>query len=96
MSYVRGGGVRCKPCANNAVAEQDQQQSFLRAYHEVKNTHVWVASREACDLCGAGPCDCGSKRCDECRAGVQTKQCDETQHCVCKIELLSPFPGVRR
>ena len=24
---------------------------------------------------------------------VQTKQCDETQHCVCKVELLSPFPG---
>ena len=70
------GSVRCKPCAAGTTTEQDQQQSLLRAYHDVKGLHTWAASKDDCDLCGAGPCGCGSKHCDECRAGVQTKQCD--------------------
>ena len=67
--------VRCKPCATTIDAEQEQQQSFMRAYHEVKNSHVWTASKEECDLCGRGPCDCGGKHCDDCRADVKTEQC---------------------
>ena len=70
------GLVQCKPCAINTTAEQDHHQSFLRAYHEVRNTHTWAASQQGCDLCGKGPCDCGSKHCDACRAAVQTKQCE--------------------
>ena len=70
------GGVRCKPCACDSIAEQDRQQSLLRAYHEIKNTHTWVASQESCDHCGAGPCHCGNKHCDKCLANVHTKQCD--------------------
>ena len=70
------GSVRCKLCAAGIMTEQDQRQSLLRAYHEVKGLHTWAASKDDCDLCGAGPCDCGSKHCDECRAGVQTKQCN--------------------
>ena len=69
------GCVRCKPCAAAIVTDQDRQQSFLRAYHEIKDAHTWEASREVCDLCGKGPCGCGSKHCDDCRADVQTKRC---------------------
>jgi len=34
--------VRCKPCAIEAMIQQDQRQSFLRAYHEVSNSHAWL------------------------------------------------------
>ena len=54
---------------------QDQQQSFLQAYHEVNNSHTWEVCRRECDLCGKGPCGCGGKHCDECQADVQTKLC---------------------
>ena len=47
----------------------------FEAYHEAKNCHVWTASKEDCDLCGRGPCGCGSKHCDDCRADVKTNQC---------------------
>jgi hypothetical protein len=68
--------VRCKLCATRIVTEQDRRQTFLRAYHEVKNSHTWVASQEDCDICSKGPCSCGSKHCDACKAGVQTMQCE--------------------
>ena len=70
------GGVRCKPCAAAAVADQDEQQSLLRVYHEVKNSHTWAVCQEDCDLCGAGPCGCGSKHCSACLADVHSMQCD--------------------
>ena len=68
--------IRCKPCAAEATTEMDKQQSFLAAYHEVENAHVWVPSRQACDLCAAAPCGCGSKHCDECKKDARTMQCD--------------------
>lgn len=68
--------VRCKPCAGRFATEQDGQQAFLRAYHEVKNGHTWVASQEDCDLCGKGPCGCGIKHCDACKADLRTMQCE--------------------
>ena len=68
--------VRCKPCAVRFSTEQDGQQAFLRAYHEAKNCHEWVASQEDCDICGKGPCGCGHKHCDACREEVQTMQCE--------------------
>ena len=61
--------------ASDASPVQDQQQSFLQAYHEVNNSHAWEVCRRECDLCGKGPCGCGGKHCDECQADVQTKQC---------------------
>ena len=67
--------VRCKQCANDITTQQDQQQSLLQTYHEVTAVHTWTESKDECNVCGAGPCDCGSKHCDECRAGVQTMQC---------------------
>ena len=57
-------GVRCKPCAWGVVQEQRQQESLLRACHEVRNEHQWFASKEDCDRCGKGPCGCGGKRCE--------------------------------
>ena len=69
-------GIRCKPCAAEATNEGDKQLSFLVAYHEVESAHAWVPSQEDCDLCGAGPCGCGSKHCGECLADVRTMQCD--------------------
>ena len=68
--------VRCKPCAARIVNEQYDQQVFLRAYHEVKNSHTWAASRGDCDICGRGPCACGGKHCEACKANVQTMQCE--------------------
>ena len=68
--------VQCKPCAMTAVTDQDRQQSLLRAYHEVKNSHTWTASQDDCDLCGKGPsCGCGGESCSACLADVRTKQC---------------------
>ena len=58
-------GVRCKPCAADSTIVQDQQQSFLQAYHEVNNSHTWEVCRRECDLCGKGPCGCGGKHCDD-------------------------------
>ena len=68
--------VWCKPCAIPAMTKQDQHQSFLRAYHEVSNSHTWVDSREECDFCSKQPCNCGGKHCNECLADVRTYRCD--------------------
>ena len=52
--------LKCAEWAHFArFTEQDGQQAFLRAYHEAKNCHEWVASQEDCDICGKGPCGWG-------------------------------------
>jgi hypothetical protein len=71
------GSVQCKLCAVNIMQKQGNHHSFLRAYHEVRNTHTWTSSEKACDLCDSGPCRCGvfPCRCDG-SADVHTMQCD--------------------
>ncbi len=51
--------VRCKPCAHGIAARQEQEQSTLKAYHDVMKCHVWTTSNKLCDVCGKGPCGCG-------------------------------------
>ena len=67
----------CKPCATNITSQQTQQQSLMKAYHEVSNSHVWAPSNRYCDRCDRGPCPwaCGGKHCVDCHAKVQTQQC---------------------
>ena len=68
--------VRCKGCAlRYGEGGLCPLSSFLRAYHEATDSHVMTPVRAPCDLCGKQPCNCGGKRCEECRAKVQTRGC---------------------
>ena len=68
--------VRCKPCTHGGDGYiNDRCKSFLRAYHDVTDSHEMTEVRDECDRCGRQPCRCGGKHCEECRTKVQTRGC---------------------
>ena len=61
--------VRCKSCMSESDELQRERRELLRAYHEATRTHVWDATGESCDSCGAEAakaCACGEERCNQC------------------------------